>query len=94
MHTSLINVPGSQEPLYFMGARLLETYAAAPLRGEQAVAVSAMSYEGKMCIGLNADSDVVPDVDQLGKAFERALSDLVSASQQPGPRLRAIQGGA
>ena len=28
------------------------------------------------------------------KAFERALSDLVSASQQPGPRLRAIQGGA
>jgi len=94
VHTSLVNVPGSQTPLYFMGARLRETYAAVPLRGEQAVSFSAMSYDGNMCIGLNADPDVVPDVMDLARAMEGALADVVSASQQPAPRLRAVQGGA
>ena len=93
VHTSLVNLPGSQAPLYFMGARLQETYGAVPLRGEQAISISSMSYDGKMCIGINADSDLVPDVAELEGALTQSLADLLSASgatRQGAQPLRAV----
>jgi diacylglycerol O-acyltransferase len=91
VHTSLVNVPGSQEPLYFMGARLQEAYGAVPLRGEQATSISLMSYDGKMCIGINADAEIVPDVAELATAIELSLADLRSASAVAKPVERPLR---
>lgn len=91
VNLSLVNLPGSQDPLYFLGAKLGEAYGSAPLRGEQGVSVSAISYDGKLCIGINADYDLVPDVAKLGSAMVHALDEL-SQVRRRRRRLAAVEG--
>jgi WS/DGAT/MGAT family acyltransferase len=59
------NVPGPQIPLYFRGAKMLEAYPVVPLGGNLTVGVAALSYDGTLAVGLNADADAVPDLDVL-----------------------------
>ncbi|MEE3331267.1 MAG: wax ester/triacylglycerol synthase family O-acyltransferase [Myxococcota bacterium] len=91
VHTSLVNVPGSQDPLYFMGARLDQTYGVVPLRGEQGIAISSMSYDGKMCISINADSDLVPEVAEFEGALTQALEELLGAASNLGGNARPLR---
>ena len=91
VHTSLVNVPGSQDPLYFRGARLEQTYGVVPLRGEQGIAISSMSYDGKMCISINADSDLVPEVAKFEGALTQALDELMGAASNLGENARPLR---
>ena len=68
---SVVSLPGSPEPMYFMGARLLEAFPQIPLRGKQGLGVATMSYDGKLFFGLNGDFDLLPDLDR----FRAALGD-------------------
>jgi len=86
------NVPGPQYPLYVLGARMLELFPLGPLFERQGLGTTVMSYDGRMCWGIVADRDVVPDLGALAYDVEAALAELreVAASQPPAePKMRS-----
>lgn len=85
----LVNLPGPQRPLYFRGARLLEGFGIAPLREEHALGVSVMSYDGKLCWGLDADFDRLPDLDRFAAALAAAFAELARAASAK-PKLARV----
>ncbi len=72
----IINAPGPQQPLYAAGARMLACYPVIPLVTGQALAIGLTSYDGTICIGLNADRGAIPDLDVLGDCLHEALRQL------------------
>jgi WS/DGAT/MGAT family acyltransferase len=75
------NVPGPQFPLYLLGREMLELVPVAFLPENHALAVAAMSYNGKLELGLLADYDAMPDLGELAGYFEDALAELLEAAQ-------------
>ena len=72
----ITNVPGPQQPLYAADAQLESTFPVIPLAKGQALTIGLTSYDGKVCFGLNADRDAMPDLDVLGQCIEDALAEL------------------
>jgi len=70
------NVPGPQIPLYLLGAEMLAGYPLVPLFSNQALAVAILSYAGKLCWGLNADWELVPDLHDFAKAVALSFDEL------------------
>lgn len=85
------NVPGTQEPMYADGARLLGTYPVIPLTEGRALAVGVSSYDGCMFYGVNADRVAVPDTGVLAQCLVEALEELVDTTRSSG-RTRAPRG--
>jgi WS/DGAT/MGAT family acyltransferase len=77
----ITNAPGAQVPLYFKGARLLEAYGQAPLREHHGLGIAVMSYDGRLFFGLNADFDLVRDLDRFALALKGSFSELVRAAR-------------
>lgn len=73
------NVPGPQFPLYMLGAELQEIYVHPPLIENLGLVVGVMSYMGRMCWGLVADYDRVPDVADFAALVPRAFERLAAA---------------
>ncbi len=73
---TITNVPGPQEPLYALGAPLVEILPLVPLFAGHTVGIAVVSYAGKMVFGLNADSNAAPDVGVLAEGIERSFSEL------------------
>ncbi len=81
------NVPGPPIPLYLLGARLLAGYPVVPLFENQGVAIAIFSYLGRLFVGVNADWDLVPDVEDLVADLREAFAELVAtAEDQPASR--------
>ncbi len=74
------NVPGPQFPLYLMGREMLEIVPVAFLPEDHALAIAAMSYNGKLDFGLLGDYDAMPDLEELAGFLEESLAELVSAA--------------
>ena len=70
------NVPGPQQPLYVVGARMLSTYPVIPLAKGQALSVGLTSYDGGVYYGLNADREAMPDLDVLAQCLAESLAEL------------------
>ena len=79
------NVPGPQSPLYVLGARLLELYPLPPLFERQGLGTAVMSYDGRVCWGLVADRDSVPDLDVLARDVEAAFEELRESARSTKP---------
>jgi WS/DGAT/MGAT family acyltransferase len=77
----ITNVPGPQLPLYLLDAKLEAGYPQAPLFVDQGLAVALFSYNGQMFWGLNADRDLVPDLELFRAALLAGCDELVSCSQ-------------
>jgi len=77
------NVPGPQFPLYLMGREMRQIVPVAFLPQNHALAIAAMSYNGKLDFGLFGDYDAMPDLAELAGYFQEALAELVSASASP-----------
>jgi diacylglycerol O-acyltransferase len=99
VNLTVTNVPGPQFPFYTGGARLLEVWPLVPIYHMLGLGVALVSYDGRIHIGLNADADLVPDLDRfayhLGQASE-ALDVSVRAvrgTQRMAGRRSAIRGG-
>jgi WS/DGAT/MGAT family acyltransferase len=71
------NVPGPQVPLYAAGSRMLAAYPIVPLARGQALSIGLTSYDGGVFFGLNADRDVMPDVDLLAGLLGESVAELV-----------------
>ena len=83
------NVPGPQFPLYLLGREMEELVPIAFLPENHALAIAAMSYNGKLEFGLLADYDAMPDLGELAGHFEASLEELLAAAKEPAPKAKA-----
>ena len=75
------NVPGPQFPLYLMGREMLEIVPVAFLPDDHALAIAAMSYNGKLDFGLLGDYDAMPDLERFAGFLEESLAELKEAAK-------------
>ncbi len=75
-HLVVTNVPGPQVPLFLLGSRMLEIYPVVPLLDGLGLGIALFSYDGKLCWGVNADWDLVPDLDRFVTCVEEAFDEL------------------
>ncbi len=92
-HLRFVNAPGAQLPLYLRGARLAEAFGMVPLGDEAGLGVAVLSYDGKLCVGLNADFDRVadPDLTLFREAFAESFQELVREAQRRRARLTLVK---
>jgi diacylglycerol O-acyltransferase len=76
----ITNVPGPQVPLYMQGARMVVGYPVVPLFQNQGLGVAVFSYIGKLCWGINADWDMVPNVHAFVAAVRESFRELHRAA--------------
>jgi WS/DGAT/MGAT family acyltransferase len=88
----LVNVPGPQQPFYLEGARLLDAYGKAPLGSHGGLGIAVLSYDGKLCWGLNADFDLVPDLTLFTDAVRESFAALVRAAAHQQTPLSVVGG--
>jgi WS/DGAT/MGAT family acyltransferase len=70
------NVPGPQFPLYMFGARMEASYPLVPLLEGTGLGIALLSYDGKLCWGVNADYAMVPDLAAFCAGIERSFAQL------------------
>lgn len=74
------NIPGPQTPLYLLGAQLLAGYPLVPLFENQGLGIALFSYAGQVFWGVNADWELVPDVDEVARAIQASFAELRDAA--------------
>ena len=74
------NVPGPQLPLYTLGARMERVFPHVPLVDRLGIGIALMSYDGKLCWGVNADYDLVPDLDEFMASIRDSFAELRRAA--------------
>ena len=77
---AVTNVPGPQTARYLGGARLLASYPVMPLTPSQSLTIGLTSYDGSVCVGINADFDAVPDLHVLVDDLHEAVAELRDAA--------------
>jgi WS/DGAT/MGAT family acyltransferase len=70
------NVPGPDIPLYLMGRRVTAVHPAVPVPDRHGLTIGALSYAGRVGIGLYADATAVPDLVEIARDLEAALDAL------------------
>jgi diacylglycerol O-acyltransferase / wax synthase len=81
------NVPGPDMPLYLMGRRVTAIHPAVPVPDGHGLTIGALSYAGRIGVGLYADAVAVPDVVEIARDLESALDALRVSSEDPKIRL-------
>lgn len=81
--TFVTNIPGPQFPLFLFGAEMKAMMPQVPLLPGMALGIGVMSYDGKVCWGLTADSKLVPDVSDFRLALVAAYEELCAAWAVP-----------
>jgi diacylglycerol O-acyltransferase / wax synthase len=74
------NVPGSSEPLYAGGRKLLAAYPQVPTGYDLGIGCAVHSYDGKLFLGLIADTDAAPDVDRFRDFLVQSFDELRRAA--------------
>ena len=92
------NVPGSPEPLYAVGRRMVACYPHVPTGYELGVNCAIQSYAGKLFFGFTADAHVVPDVGRMRDFVRLSFADLCKAAgvkkpkrRRPAPKPAAVE---
>jgi diacylglycerol O-acyltransferase len=73
---SVSNVRGPAGTHYLAGGRIREVYSLAEIAPHHALRVSAISFGGRIAIGLCADGDAIPELPELAEGVERSLLEL------------------
>jgi diacylglycerol O-acyltransferase / wax synthase len=77
-NTTVTNVPGPGEPIYFRGARLLRAAGLGPLIGGMNLIHVVASYNGTLSISATADRDALPDPAHYADCMEQAFKELLA----------------
>ena len=80
-NVAVTNIPGPQGKRRLLGRELRAIYPALPLARNQALSVAVVSYAGRLCFGLLADSDALEDLDLLAGALEQSLAELAKGAR-------------
>jgi len=78
---SLTRFPARPEPLFLLGARVLELVPLLPLPPRQALRIGVVPYGGALRLGFSADWDLVPDLHDLVLACAEGASELEVAAR-------------
>jgi WS/DGAT/MGAT family acyltransferase len=92
---TITNVPGPQTTLFALGAPMRRLVPLVPIFSGHAIGVAAVSYDGEVTFGLNADRATVPDLDVLKGGIEDSLADLrrlASSNPEPAKALNRAAG--
>lgn len=79
-NTTVSNVPGPTDPIYFAGARLLRVTGLGPLIGGMNVFHVVASYNGTISIGVTADRSALPDPGHYADCMQRSFDEMLSAA--------------
>ena len=74
------NVPGPQQPLFVVGARLLEAFPVVQVAGNVPLSVAVLSYDSQLNIGVQSDPDALPEVEVFADGLRRSLEELYAAT--------------
>jgi WS/DGAT/MGAT family acyltransferase len=80
INIGVTNVPGPQQPLYCMGAKMLEAFPYVGAFAGAAVVVAVLSYNGALGFGLTGDREAIPDLGVLAEGIEKSLAELAQAA--------------
>ncbi|MCB0918884.1 MAG: wax ester/triacylglycerol synthase family O-acyltransferase [Actinobacteria bacterium] len=78
--TITTNVPGPQHALYMAGREVLQLIPFVPLGMRMHTAFAMNSYHGGVTVGITADWDAVPDVEEIPTGIRAHLGQLVEAA--------------
>lgn len=85
VNLAVTNIPGTRDPLYLAGARLLDLYPFITVTGSIAAIVGVISYVDRLDVSVTVDADVVPDVDRFVAAVEAAAAALLDVASGSNP---------
>jgi hypothetical protein len=74
------NFRGPPFPLYSAGARMLAAYPLGPVADGAPLNITVQSYTDKLCFGLSADREAVPEVWDIAQYLDDALGELSKAA--------------
>lgn len=74
------NVPGPQEPLYFLGCLVKAMYPLGPIFHGSGLNITVMSLSGKLDVGLISCPSLVPDLWEMADDFGVAMEELLAAA--------------
>jgi diacylglycerol O-acyltransferase len=77
-NTTVTNVPGPTEPVFFSGARLVRAAGLGPLIGGLNLIHVVASYNGTLSISATADRDALPDPATYAECMEQAFRELLA----------------
>jgi diacylglycerol O-acyltransferase / wax synthase len=77
----LSNVPGPQDPLYFMGAKVTAMYPLGPIFHGSGLNITVMSLNGKLDVGLISTPELLPDLWELAGGYAVAMKELLAAAR-------------
>ncbi|BBZ33125.1 WS/DGAT/MGAT family O-acyltransferase [Mycolicibacterium confluentis] len=77
----LSNVPGPQEPLYFLGAEVKAMYPLGPIFHGSGLNITVMSLSGKLDIGLISCPELLPDLWDMADDFAVSMEELLAAAR-------------
>jgi diacylglycerol O-acyltransferase / wax synthase len=75
------NVPGPQEPLYFLGSEVKAMYPLGPIFHGSGLNITVMSLTGKLDVGIVSCPELLPDLWDMADDFEVALNELLDATR-------------
>lgn len=70
------NVPGPQQPLYLLGAKMVSYRGTLPLANYLGLGTVIVSYNGKLQYSFTADWDLLPDLDVYTRSIGQAFDEL------------------
>jgi len=85
------NIPGSREPLYSMGRRMIASYPQVPTGHELGLGVAVQSYGGGLFFGVTADAQAAPDAHRFRDFLQTSFRELCRAAGVKKSRRRAAQ---
>ena len=81
-NVTISNIPGIEMPLYMLGCRVRAAYPVVPLFEQHTVAVGVITIDDTTCFGIQADSEAVPQSDELAEYVDEALEELLELSRE------------
>jgi len=91
----MTNVPGPREPLYLAGNRIRTLMFWVPTPAKLGLGVSIISYAGEVYVGINTDARLIPDPEEITRAFMDEFQALRALAEQRAPRKpKALAPGA
>jgi diacylglycerol O-acyltransferase / wax synthase len=73
---TITNVPGPQQPMFALGARMRDVLPFVPLAAAHSVGIAVFSYDGALTFGVGADRASTPDLDVLVAGIAHGLDEL------------------
>lgn len=89
VNTTISNVPGIQEPMYWNGARLDGSYPASIVMDGMALNITLLTYDQNVDFGITACRRSVPQVQRLIDYLEQSLVELEDAAGLSKPKAKA-----